>query len=80
MKKLFILLSFLLYILCFTSCSGDAYKARQSAEAECPGCKVYNVPGYRFSFIAVDSIGKMYWVSCNNLTNDDVSYKAPINP
>ena len=67
-------------LVCLVSCyDGSSYKARQNVEAEFPNCIIYNVPKKSYSFIAIDSIGRVYYIECNNMTNDNITFKSLIH-
>lgn len=77
--KTFKTILFTVLLLCLTSCGCSPYNAKKNIEAEFPNSTVYNVPNHRYDFIVVDSIGNIYYVSCLNLTDDDISYMTKIH-
>lgn len=66
-------------LLCLASCGCSSYRARQNVEAEFPNSTIYTVSDRRYNFIVIDSIGNIYYVSCLNMTNDDITYMTKIH-
>lgn len=66
-------------LLCLASCEGSSYNARQNVETEFPNSIIYNVPDRDYVFIVLDSIGRIWYVKCLNLNNDNISSKTLIH-